>query len=385
MEQRRKNNFNSSLFHHHCPHVCNSLLRLSSISRIVALSSLYQDRQSVGALIGTHLTLCVAYLGIDLFKYRRMSLFLLQSYDHAEKRSNNNANNNTVVGGGEEGPPPSAATKINSDCSITYVPGVKQENWVNVLGDIRNYKGRRKPMSPILSHEDEHLQMIDGVPVIKVGNRANTNTKISLASLQLGNESNQNNISIPRLQSANTLRVPQRRGSAADASKLMKNNNSLKTNALNNSNYHSDSIGFSRGKSAIDLRKYQEEDQTISFNRTLTQAQISGIARKGKDKLRGNIIEDQNGKIRERIIIRRKRSAPNKESLSLPGDFNPEQQLVSSSPPPPPLEKIHESSPAAQKPNASIPALDGEVTRGAERKGDGDSEEEDVIKITRSR
>lgn len=341
-----------------------------SFSRIVALSSLRQDRQSVGALIGAHLTLCVAYLAIDLFKYRRMSLFLLQSYDHAVKRSNNNHDSSKGAGGEEE---PSAATKINSESTITYVPGVKQDNWINVLGDIRNYQGKRKPMSPILSQDDE-LQIIDRVPVIKIGSRTNTMTKILDTSSYLENDLDQNiPTNIPRLQSASTLRVPQRRGSATDASKLMKHNPLTSTEM---SNMNSNSIGFSRGKSAIDLRKYLEADQVISLNRTLTQAQISGMAMKGKDKMRGNFIEDENGKIRERIIVRRKRSAANKDSLSVPVDVISEQQLT-----PPPLEKIHESSPVVTALKHKTPLLQLSVEIDQKE----DCEEENIIKIAHSR
>jgi hypothetical protein len=430
---------------------------LTPLSRAVAFSSLSQDQQSVGALIGTHLTLCVVYLGIDLFKYRRMTLFLLQTYDHTEKRSNINSNSNNsssnnrnysmvsssraggggAEGGGEEQVPAPATTRIDSDCSIAYVPGVKQENWMSVLGDIRNYKGqRRKPMSPIPSstHEDDNLQMIDGIPVIKIGNRAKTNAKISLPNIN-NLESNPNpnsTISIPRGLSANNLSrasAPQRRGSAADASKLMSNSSaannpqilpSVKANEMNrlngngnsnaNANAKASSIAFSRGKSAIDLRKLHEEEEEnaqsiISFNRTLTQAQISGIARpkQSKDKMRGNFIEDDSGRIRERIIIRRKRSAPNKDSLNLPTDFNPELSQGKSTSPsvpvltsapvpaPPPLEMIHETSPVVQKPKATPrPPVEEMVSSGADqREGrterERDSEEENVIKLTRSR
>ena len=363
MEQWWKTHDNNSFFNNYCPHVSTLFSSFSlSFSSIVALYSLRQDRQSVGALIGTHLTLCIAYLAIDLFKYRRMSLFLFHSSDH---------NSSKAAGGGEE--EPSVATKINSESTITYVPGVKQDNWINVLGDIRNYPGKRRPMSPVLAQDDD-IQSIDRVPVIKVGSRTNTMTKMLDASSYLENDFPQNIPTvIPRLQSSNTLRVPQRRGSATDASKLNKHYPLVSTEM---SNLSSNSIGFSRGKSAIDLRKYLEADQVISLNRTLTQAQISGMAMKGKDKMRGNFIEDENGKIRERIIVRRKRSAASKDSLSVPVDIISEQQLT-----PPPLEKIHESSPVAKtlKQKASLLQLSVDIDQKE------DCEEENVIKIAHSR
>lgn len=298
-----------------------------SSCRIVAVHSLHQNSQSLGALIGTHLTLAVGYLGIDLFKYRRMALFLFQSYDTIDDQSRQNV--------------PSSAAKINSDATITYVPVERRENWANILGDIRNPENKaRKGLAPT-----EEIQIIDGVPVVLQKRR----------SPNVVSEVNGNEIVVPRLPSAKVF-SPQRRGSAdAKMIKLVKANDSIGSN-----------ISFPRGKSAVDLRKlHEQEENTISFHRTLTQSEISGIIGSGKDRTRGTYIEDGNGKIRERIIIRRKRSAPNQESLTVSPEFKPDQRGS-------PMEKICEKTP--------VESVSNNVSDTAT-----EVEEDNVIKITRAR
>jgi hypothetical protein len=321
---------------------------------------LHQENQSIAAVVGTHLALCLVYLAIDLFKYRRMSLFLFKSYETLGEQLDQIS----------PPPPSNAATKINSNTSITYVPVERQPNWANVLGDIRNFKGgKNKAME---------TQMIDGIPIIRVGPRTGTYSKIALKSLESEGEGEREReseaITVPRLQSASTL--PQRRGSA-DTARI------IRVMKASESGSNTSAINISRGRSAVDVRKKTEQEkQSISVQRTLTQAQISGILRSAK----GNFIEDQNGKVKERILIRRKRSAPNKDSLNLPPDFHPEVSATvgsksGSTPSPlsrplvPPMEKISEADPAMIK-----------VEKEAEKMGVGEPEqEENVIKLTRTR
>jgi hypothetical protein len=339
------------------------LLLLTRFSA-VAIHSLYQVSQSVAAVVGTHLALCLAYLAIDLFKYRRMSLFLFKSYETLGDQLDQ------IAATAPSHPPPTAATKINSDGSIAYVPVERQQNWANVLGDIRNFKGK--------GGDRERPQMIDGVPVIKIGQRTSTYTKLALKPL----ESEEHAISIPRLQSASSL--PQRRGSA-DSSRVIRVMRAASPSDTNGGSDR-DNINLSRGRSAVDLRKRNLPDQqTISLQRTLTQAQISGMIGNGRDRrAKGNFIEDENGKIRERILIRRKRSAPNKESLNLPPDFHPESIVTGaasgspftvSQPPLPPMEQITETNTTAMM---VIAKSEMEGTESADV-------EEDVIKLTRTR
>ncbi len=225
---------------------------------------------------------------VDLFKYRQLERALLRTYEPADQIPQQQ--------------PPQLMTAEPKNDNIVYVPVERRENWANILGDIRNHQMR--PSQSSTTTHDINIQNIEGVPVINLQRRHNTSTKLISKSsiIELKDQGDHNKISIPKFQSASVLITPQRRASLGDSGKVVRVMRSRPNSGdKRRQSYH-------ENKTSIQLDQ-TPNDQIIDVHRNLSAVQLGRMLADspGRSSI-GNLTQDENGLVRERIIIRRKKT-----------------------------------------------------------------------------
>lgn len=337
---------------------------------IVSLSSLYQSNQSTGAVIGTHLVLSVFYLFVDAYKYRKMPIFLFSSYNSDQKQLPSST------------PMPVSDNKTNDEnVNITYVPVEPRENWQNILEDIQNFQPKNRKsaipqssssLSLSLNNNEQDLNNNNNIPTIYLKGRSKTSSKIMLnQSSKLDKNSNgDSNIKIlaPRYQSTSKLL-------SSSSSSLSKVNVDPKVVRVIRSRPNSgekrvsspteniSKIIIPRGKTSIDLRSTKYLNDNVELPQNLSIEKLTSVLGDRRDSKQhvGNFIEDENGNIRERIIIRRRKSAQNQNNMTKSQENNTKNSQSTSNEAQNDLITINTSltpSPASTTPTPASPTID---------------------------